>query len=204
VAGGRSGAVASGAHPPEDSEDDAPSELLGPLLEEWRDVLVKHVLSRLDPTDFTLLARVAKPWLAVVVANNLPRAGKGGAVPLRVSDFVGSVEKLTWAEANGCPWDSNGRTCARVAAGGRLDVLQHAREHGCPWTASTCNNLARGGHLSALQWAREHDCPWSEYTCKSAAEGGHLEVGTGKYYPPRHRHAVYTLRILVYGHPMAW
>ena len=42
-------------HPPEgpleDSEDDAPSELLAPLLEEWRDVLVRHVLSRLDPTD---------------------------------------------------------------------------------------------------------------------------------------------------------
>ena len=54
----------------------APSELLAPLLEVWRDVLVKHVLARLDPTDCALLARVGKPWLAVVVANNLPRASE--------------------------------------------------------------------------------------------------------------------------------
>jgi len=49
-----------------------------PLLKEWRDVLVKHVLERLDPTDSALLARAGKPWLAVVVASNLPRAGMGG------------------------------------------------------------------------------------------------------------------------------
>ena len=48
---------------------------------------MKHVLARLDPTDCALLARVAKPWLAVVVANNLPRAGKGGAVPLKLRTF---------------------------------------------------------------------------------------------------------------------
>jgi len=41
-AGGSSGSSASGGHPPEmphqDSVDDAPSELLAPLLEEWRDI----------------------------------------------------------------------------------------------------------------------------------------------------------------------
>ena len=40
-AGGSSGVGASGGQPPEgpfeDSEDDTPSELLAPLLEEWRD-----------------------------------------------------------------------------------------------------------------------------------------------------------------------
>ena len=50
----------------------APNELLGPLLE-WPD-LIALVLTQLDPTACALLARVAKPWLAVVVANNLPRA----------------------------------------------------------------------------------------------------------------------------------
>jgi hypothetical protein len=86
------------------ADDDAPSALLEPLLEEWRDVLVKHVLARLDPTDCALLAQVGKPWLAVVVANNLPRAGQGGAVPLKIADFIGSVERLAWAKDNGCPW----------------------------------------------------------------------------------------------------
>jgi hypothetical protein len=39
-----------------------------------------HVLARQDPTDCAMLARMGKPWLAVVMANNLPRAGRGGAV----------------------------------------------------------------------------------------------------------------------------
>jgi hypothetical protein len=56
-AGGSSGAVVAGVHghpslePPAPEENDAaPSELLVPLLEQWPDVLVTHVLSRLDPT----------------------------------------------------------------------------------------------------------------------------------------------------------
>ena len=38
---------------PEENDEDAAAssgELLGPLLEDWRDVLVKHVLKWLDPT----------------------------------------------------------------------------------------------------------------------------------------------------------
>jgi len=66
-------------------------------------VLVRHVLRRLEPTDCAVLARVGKPWLAVFMANNLPRAGTWGAVPLLLRDFVGSVERLAWAKANGCP-----------------------------------------------------------------------------------------------------
>ena len=45
------GALWLSLNAPEAGDADAPSELLGPLLEEWHDVLVKHVLSRLDPTD---------------------------------------------------------------------------------------------------------------------------------------------------------
>jgi len=137
-------------------DDNAPSELLGPLLEEWPDLL-GLVLTWLDPTDCALLARVAKAWLAVVLANNLPRAGKAGAVPLKVTDFVGSVEMLAWAKDNGCPWES--RTCA--AAGGRLDVLQWARKYHCPWDERTTVFAARGGHLEVLKWAREHSCPFT-------------------------------------------
>ena len=88
-----------------DADDDAPSELLAPLLEEWREVLVTHVLSRLDPTDCAVLAQVAKPWLAVVVANDLPRVGQTPGWPLKIIDFVGSVARLAWAKENGCPWN---------------------------------------------------------------------------------------------------
>jgi len=56
-AGGRSGATGglpfegfSMSEEKDNDVDDAPSELLAPLLEEWHEVLVTHVLSRLDPT----------------------------------------------------------------------------------------------------------------------------------------------------------
>ena len=74
-----------------------PSPLLGGLLEEWRDVLVKHVLERLDSTDCAILARVAKPWLAVVMANNLPRAGKSGGGAAQSCPFLG----VGWAAGLG-------------------------------------------------------------------------------------------------------
>ena len=167
-AGESGGAMAVGGHPsegpqqPEDGDDvadAAPSELLAPLLEEWRDVLVKHVLQRLDATDCAMLARVAKPWLAVVVANNLPRAGKDGAVALKVKDFVGSAEKLAWGKDNGCPWTTE--TSALIAAGGRLEVLQWALGSDCEWNMETCaRRAAGGGHLEVLQWAREQGSLW--------------------------------------------
>ena len=47
-----------------------------------------------------------------------------------------------------------------AAAGGRLDVLRWAREHGCDWHASTCSIAAYRGHLAVLQRARAHGCPW--------------------------------------------
>jgi hypothetical protein len=117
---------------------DAPSELLGLLLE-WPDLL-GLVLARLDPTDCALLSRMGKPWLAAVVSRGLPRAGKGGAVPLKLVDFVASAKMLAWAKATGCPWEEK-----------------------------TCSSIARGGHLAVLQWAREHHCSWHEETCENAA-----------------------------------
>ena len=79
--------------------------------------------------------------MAVVLANNLPRAGKRGAVKLKLVDFVGSVKRLAWAKDNGCPWDP--RTCARAAEGGHLEVLQWAREHGCLLDRWTCTRASQ-------------------------------------------------------------
>jgi hypothetical protein len=30
--------------------------------------------------------------------------GGGGVVPLKLVDFCGSIKRLAWAAANGCPW----------------------------------------------------------------------------------------------------
>ena len=159
----------------ENSDHDTPSELLAPLLEEWREVLVKHVLARLDPTDCVMLALVAKPWLAVVLANKLPRAGQKGAVKLELEDFVGSAAMLAWAKANGCPWVA--RVCSLAAEGGHLEALQWARENDCPWNSSVCYTAAGWGHLEVLQWALGQECPFDEdELCAAAIDGGDPEM----------------------------
>jgi len=53
---------------------------------------------------------------AAVADSDLPWAGKTAGVPLKVKYFVGSVARLAWAKANGCPWTE--RTCALAVAGG--------------------------------------------------------------------------------------
>ena len=84
-------------------------------------------------------------------------------------------------------------TCEAAAAGGHLEVLQWAWNHGCPRDAGTCAAAALGGQLEMLMWARQNGCPLSSSpqhymggmaatlhylrnTCHSAAKGGHLEV----------------------------
>ena len=145
---------------------------------------VYHLNVRRYSTDCALLAQVGKPWLAVVVANNLPRAGKGDAVPLSLIHKpeslilrFGSANMLAWAKANGCPWVAGVYHWA--ARGGNLEALKWARENDCPWDPSdiwTCALAARGGHLEVLRWAREHGAQWDAETCAAAAQGGHPEV----------------------------
>jgi len=136
------------------------------------------VLSRLDPV-WTMLARVGKPWLAVVLANNLPRAGQRGAVKLKLVDFVRTVKRLAWAKDNGGPWLTMS-SCEFAAKGGCLEVLQWAREQSCEWDWRTMDAAAGGGHLEVLRWAWEHDCPHKEEgnynLCEAAAAEGHIEV----------------------------
>jgi len=114
---------------------------------ELPDLFARDVLGRLDFTD--LFARVGRPWLAAVLANNVPRAGRSAGMPFMVKGFLKSVELVSWAKDNGCPW-----------------------------TRQICALAARGGHLEVLQWARAHHCPWNENDmCQRAALGGNLEAG---------------------------
>ena len=54
------------------------------------------------------------------------------------------------------------RTCSGAAEGGHLEVLQWARENGCPWDSDTCDKAAGKGHLEVLKWARQNGCPWDK------------------------------------------
>jgi hypothetical protein len=146
--------------------------LLFDLLREMPDLFAVEVLARLDPADCAVLAQVGHPWLAAVLAANLPRAGTDGAVPLMLPEFVGSVARLAWAKANACPWVWGTRTCGAIATGGQLEVLQWAREHHCPWDEETSANAALGGHMAVSKWAWEHNCPLTEYNALCKRRGG--------------------------------
>ena len=123
---------AEGAEAPELSEDELlvvlreaglityPSPLLGPLLE-LPAVFAAEVLPLIDPKGRALVARVGQASRVVVVASGLPRAGTSVGVPLKIKDFITSVELLAWARENGCPWIA--RTCAFIAQNGHLQVL---------------------------------------------------------------------------------
>jgi hypothetical protein len=148
--------------------------LLDRLLEDLPEVVERFVLPALDATALALLARVGRGWRAAVASSGLPCAGITEGVPLRVTEFCRTVERLAWAKANGCPWGE--RTCALAARGGQNEVLKWARENHFPWGCSTCAYAALGGHLNELMWARENNCPWNERMCARAAEGGHLDV----------------------------
>jgi hypothetical protein len=150
------------------------SPLLGRLLGELHDLFATEVLPLLDPTDIALLARACWKCGEAVLWSGVEIAGETEDRPLKVEDFLGSVELLAWGKDNGCPW--NRRTCALAAGGGHMVALRWAREHGCEWNARTCASAARGGHMEVLVWAREHHCPWDKATCEFAARGGHLEV----------------------------
>jgi hypothetical protein len=82
----------------------------------------------------------------------------------------GNLNLLQWARENGCPW--NKLTCS-YAASRSLEILQWARENGCPWDESTC---AMAKNLEILKWALDNGCPWNKQTCSVAAKTGNLEI----------------------------
>ena len=76
---------------------------------ELPDLFEQEVLKRLDLVDRTMLAQVWRPWLAAVLALGLPRLPTRETVRHRLIQSCYSVERLTWAKANGCPWTTE--TC---------------------------------------------------------------------------------------------
>lgn len=90
------------------------------------------------------------------------------------SAWLGNMETLKWARANGCKWDE--LTCMNAAESGHLEFLQYLRANGCPWDSLTTAWAAACGHLHVLKWARSQDCSWSSHTIKNAMSGGHTAV----------------------------
>jgi hypothetical protein len=67
--------------------------------------------------------------------------------------------------------------CKRIAAAGRLDVLQRARAMGFAWSSQTCTAAAGAGHLALLQWCAD-SLPRAPHTRKSATCSNHWRYCT--------------------------
>ena len=51
-----------------------------------------------------------------------------------------------------------------------MEVLQWAREHGCPWDEGTCEAAAENGHQDVVLLARDHGCPWDSNVLRAWRE----------------------------------
>ena len=58
------------------------------------------------------------------------------------------------------------RLCSEAARDGNLSELMHLRrsQEGCPFDVSICDEAAGNGWLEVLQWARNDGCPWDHLT----------------------------------------
>ena len=84
-----------------------------------------------------------------------------GNLPPEILDVV--VQKLGWFQTT---FAMAGRTCREAVK--RVPDTRVVPK-------STCMYAARDGYLEVLQWARQNGCPWDVETCYQAAQGGHLE-----------------------------
>ena len=75
-----------------------------------------------------------------------------------VRAVVDTAELCEWARDTGF-WNSS--VCAFAASAGNFEVLQWARQNGCPWDWRTYEWAAR--HANIQQWADENGCPWSKH-----------------------------------------
>ncbi|KAK3278740.1 hypothetical protein CYMTET_13335 [Cymbomonas tetramitiformis] len=132
------------------------------------------ILPNLDETDQQLLKQTCISMRLALAEINMP---------IPISKVMVSVPLAEWAfEAMSSSADLRAyrqymwMACAQAASGGHLQVLQWAREQGCPWNAQTCCDAARGGHLEVLQWARAWRNPWNAKHVALRQSGGHLEV----------------------------
>ncbi|CAM9772472.1 unnamed protein product [Laminaria digitata] len=74
-----------------------------------------------------------------------------------VAAMGGKLSSLTWARANGCPWDIH--VCSEAASKGYLEILIWAHRNGCPWHEKTYAYAAAAGHLDILQWVQAQGLP---------------------------------------------
>ena len=125
------------------------------------DVVIVEILGRIkDPTDLAVLRAVSRAMRDAVAATGHQvkettwedAAGLGYLSTLKHLHRQGRL-KLSQVE------DTQKVLQQEAAAQGQLEVLQWARENGCPWDNLTCCWAIQYGHIELLNWAVANGCP---------------------------------------------
>ena len=99
----------------------------------------------------------------------------GARCPVSVAAICPFRDLLQWARDLGCPWDS--RLLALVAGNGSLADLQDAASlGGGTLTAEVFRSAAGSGSLDVLRWLHKVGCPWGPEATAAAARNGRLEA----------------------------
>jgi len=139
---------------------------------------LRHIVSYLSPDDALCVALVCVSFchaafgeLAAIddppelAAHHPPR------LRTRISAMVaGSVARLRWAVAAGCPREA---VCEAAAGGGHLEALRWARSAGCPWGVECSLAAARRGQLEVLVWAVGQGLEIEAVACADACRMRH-------------------------------
>ncbi len=79
---------------------------------------------------------------------------------MSVAALNGNIDIVRWLSLRNII-DISCKCIESAAYGGNLEVRQHVRELGCPWSKKVCVLAAENGHLNILKWARSKGCPWN-------------------------------------------
>ena len=153
---------------------------------ECRDVLEKHVLTKLNDVDLKLFHFVNKESRAAIRRAKIEMSEKR----FRVEEFSSvSTLEMAWErypfledseETLGSRLPTQTYFCSRVARTNNLDLLKWAREvKQCRWYWTTPAEAAEAGNLEMLQYCNErgffNERGRAPAICVAAARGGCLE-----------------------------
>ena len=163
-------------------EDDEPSPLWK-LVNEWKDVFEKEVLTKLNRTEQKLFSQTCR------ASREAIRRAK---IKLRKKFWISelsSISQLELAWAN-YQWGAKGKYiddgeeytknqeefCDSVAATNDLALLRWVREEKeCAWDYLTSGTAAYLGNLEMLKYCVENGCEVGTGTCAAAAKHGNLD-----------------------------
>ena len=140
-----------------------------------RDVVEKHVISRLNQTDVKFLYDVNGETRELI--KRAARSGIKLAEKFKIEE-MSSISALEFAWENRSLWPSEWDEtdfCKKVALTNKLELLKWIREEKkCAWDEETSAVAARQGNLEMVKYCVANQCPIDAWACANAAKG-HLE-----------------------------